>query len=455
LETVELKLVQSLFWVSVLLVNLMIGEAYAKDRAKLIHYGWDNPNLAALSDALNKLSLSPFDGFSVAIPGLDQVFTTATNSAPALPETPAGALANSYVVVHAATDHQFDWANDAHWQVALANMRTLAKLAHDGGFKGLVFDMEPYGKSPWDYQTQPAHDVLSFAKFETLVEARGQDMMNAMQQEFPGLDVWCLYGLSAFTDAIKEPDFDLAYQGYGLWPAFFGGWIKAAAPTTRIIDGNEPSYYYTDAKEFDANKVRIKNDLVRLLPNDVRAAYVAKIQIAHSVFVDSTMNLAGSPRFIGYYFKTDEDRQQLLKQNISAAMQSSDTLVWIYAEQVQWWGKAPRKEIDDAIRAAKSAPVPPASAAIKISAEKWRARISIGGKMLDVKGMPVKPDGFKPAIAKVACSSWGDRGEYGCEFPKGSSFTIEPVLKTHNVKPARMKFLRVEKSNWDVNWLVQ
>jgi hypothetical protein len=441
-----------LFWISAFFITWVTADAYAQGRAKLIHYGWDNPSLSTLLEALKKLAASPFDGFSVEVPGLDQVFMTTINPAPILPETPDGTLAESYVVVHAATDDHFDWANDVHWQTALANMRTLAKLAHDGGFKGLVFDMEPYGKSPWDYQTQPAHTRLDFTAFQTLVEARGAAMMDAMQQEFPGLDIWCLYGLTAIN---MDDDTPLAEQGYGLWPAFFGGWIKASAPTTRVIDGNEPSYYYSDAKEFDANKARITHDLEQLLPEDARAAYAEKIHVAHSVYVDSAMNLAGSPRFIGYYFKSDAERLILLKQNIAAAVQSSDTLVWVYAENIKWWEAPPRSDIDEAIRAAKIAPTSQPSPIIRAAAENWKARISIGGKFTDKYGKPAKPDSFRPALANVACSTWGDRGEYGCDFPKGSTIVVEPVFKARSAIPARIKLRNLQKSTWGVNWRVE
>jgi hypothetical protein len=442
-----------------LLTTIFCSASLAKDHAKLIHYGWDNPTISTLPDALKKLAASPFDGLSVAVPGLDQIFTTKLNrdteSTAALAKIPRGALSNSYIVVHAAADELFDWTDNTHWVAAMGNMRLLTKLAQAGGFKGLVFDMEPYGKSPWDYQTQATQERLNFAEYQTLVEQRGREMMAAMQQDYPGLDVWCLYGLSAFTDAIDEPDFKLAEHGYGLWPAFFGGWIKAAAPTTRIIDGNEPSYYYTDAREFASNRLSIANKLANLLPAQDRAAYVEKIHVGHAVFVDAIMNLAGSPRFIGYYFKSDAMRRALLQQNISAAMRSSDTLVWIYAENMKWWQATARTDIDKAIRRAKFAEIPSINLMINSAAERWKARISIGGKMMDATGKAVKPDGFKPALAALACSSWGDRGEYGCDFPKDSSVVIEPIFHDRQVNPAKITLKNLQKSNWGLNWVVK
>jgi hypothetical protein len=431
----------------------LASTAHAKTRAKLIHYGWDNPTIANLPQALTKLAYSPFDGISVAAPGIDEIFKTTVNSdessSAALAKLVPGQLAQSYLVIHAAAEDSFDWTNDSHWASAKQNMRILAKLAHQGGFKGVVFDMEPYGKSPWDYATQPARTKLSFSAFQARVEQRGVDMMNAMQDEFPGLDVWCLYGLSAFNGS----DQPLQENGYGLWASFFGGWLKTAAPTTRIIDGNEPSYYYTSPQDFSAGNANILEAAERL-PEDSRAAYLQKIKVGHAVYVDGIMNLTNSPRFIGHYFKSDSERSALLKQNISSALEASDTLVWVYAENVKWWESPPRQDIDTAIREAKLAVLTKADPAIERAAKKWRERISIGGKMTDSNGKGLKPDGFEPELAAAACSTWGDRGEYACEFPKGSSGQFKPIFKGRKVTPSQLKFKNLSASNWGVNWRV-
>jgi hypothetical protein len=220
----------------------------AKADPKLIHFGWDYPTIESLPKILEKFEASPFDSLSAISKAHDQIFTTKT-----LPETIDDAdysvfaklkprqLSNSYLVVHAAMDGIFDWSNDQHWRLVLNNTRSLAKLAHRGGFKGLVFEIEPYGKSPWDYSSQPARDKIDFAVFQNLVQKRGQDMIQAIQTEFPGLDLFCLYGLSVMASLLENPSAQFSEQGYGLWPAFFGGLMKAAAPTTRIIDGNKPS----------------------------------------------------------------------------------------------------------------------------------------------------------------------------------------------------------------------
>jgi hypothetical protein len=442
-------------------VNLTTN-ANAERKVKLIHFGWDNPTIATLPQMLKKFEASPFDGISVTATAHDQVFTVNL-----LPETiydvdyailaklKPGQLSNSYLVIHSATDGVFDWTNDQHWSVVLKNIRSLARLAHRGGFKGLAFDMEPYGKSPWDYSTQPAYGKLAFSNFQDLLQKRGEDMIQAIQEEFPGLDVFCLYGLSAMTSLLDDPLTQMSGQGYGLWPAFFGGWIKAAAPMTRIIDGNEPSYYYTTAKDFSASKERINVELAQFLKPELRAAYKRKISLGQAVFVDGIMNLHQSPRFIGYYFKTDQQRLKFLQQNTALGLKSADSLVWVYAEKVSWWKDGAPKDIDLALRNAKENKRPLELVVTQTAVDAWKNRVSIGGTFADATGKAFTPSKFKPALAAAACSTWGDHGEYSCEFPKGTTIEIEPEIVGHRFKPKSQKFKNIVNSKWDANWLVE
>jgi hypothetical protein len=231
-----LRMLKCIAAILLMFLNLTTN-ASAESLVKLIHFGWDNPTIATLPKMLEKFGASPFDGISVIATAHDQVFTVK-----ALPDTvdetdyailaklKPGQLSNSYFVMHAATDGVFDWTDDQHWLSVLRKTRSLARLAHRGGFKGLVFDMEPYGKSPWDYATQPSHGKLAFAAFQDLVQERGENMLQAMQEEFPGLDVFCLYGLSAMTSLLDDPSAQMTEQGYGLWPHFLGVGLKPLLP---------------------------------------------------------------------------------------------------------------------------------------------------------------------------------------------------------------------------------
>lgn len=444
----------------------------ASAQPKLIHYGWDNPDITSLPVVLPKLKDSVFDGLAANSKGHDQIFSAvpfhphsfARDNA-VLKILPSRALANSYLLLHAATDDKFDWSNKKHWASSLSNMRQMAKLAKAGGFKGLVFDMEPYGKSPWNYHSQKAKDQLSFAAFQDLLQSRGAEMMEAMQQEFPGLDLWCLFGLSAHSYLLADPvtltdaNALLINDGYGLWSAFFGGMVASAADDTRIIDGNEPSYYYTDAAGFAKAATTIKADLQRFLKPKLRKTYEQKILLGHAVYVDGVMNLHNSPRFIGYYFKSDKDRLELLARNTANALATSETLVWVYAEKNRWWDGVIRKDVDAALQRAKNAVAKtaaiPASVALRAAEKQLKTRVTIGGKFQTSNGKGVKPESFGSPFNDMACSTWGDEGDYACEFPKDSNVVITPRTTGAIFEPGQQHFKAVAKSTYGIDWVVK
>ena len=455
---------------------LATQSAAADGRVKLVHYGWENPAISKLPDIIAKLAQSPFDGLAAKASAHNEIFQSA-----ALPEAdfaddfatlsklPKGALGESYMVVNSATDNVYDWTNNAHWQAALANMRVIVRLAKAGGFKGIVFDVEPYGKSPWDYSTQPGSAVgkrPAFDDYAKLLNARGAAMMDMMEGEFPGLQIWCLFGLSANNAALERIQSGEArsevfsQDSYGLWPAFLSGWIGAGDAATRVFDGNENAYYYTKRQDFEAARAYIQTDLPELLEPASREKYSRKIELAHAVYLDGIMASAKSPRFIGYYLKSDQARLAMLRAHVMNAMQTSQTLVWVYAELPKWWDESPDKNIDDTLRAAKldslaGKPAPGDLPEVAAAAKALSEAISTGGKILDANGNPVPIDGFEPALAKAACGTWGDHGEYGCTFPRGMDIVIEPIIAGRTLTPPRIERKAPDKADWGADFVVK
>jgi hypothetical protein len=441
--------------------------------AKLIHYGWDNPKIWQLPTVIPKFVKSPFDGLSVNPTAFNTVFTSKPFAASVIAEDiktlakiDRSKLANSYVVVLSAADADFDWSNDSHWKSAVGNIRLVAKLAKMGGFKGIVFDMEPYGKNPWTYATQAAHEKLKFPAMAGLVRTRGKSFMKAMQQEYPGLQLWGLYGLSV----IKYDDENvlsgipintvLADSSYGLWPAFYNGWFDAVSGKTRITDGNEYAYFFSKRGEYTAAVSTIRNNYAKYISPEVRAKYKAYLKVGHSVYVDAVMNTTNTPRFIGYYFKNDTGRARLLHNNIVHALQTSESLVWVYSEQHKWWQSPPRAIIDNAVRKAKSDAArgvkPTLSNAEILSAEKAvKNVVIIGGTFKDEAGNGVKPESFGSAFNDKTCYSFGDVGQYGCGFPNGTDATITPVFKDRTVSPVSRSFTKLGKSDFSTDWVVR
>jgi hypothetical protein len=442
-------------------------------KATLIHYGWDNPTVSQLPQVLPKLKTSVFDGISVAADQYTEIFRATASPAnvhaanlSTLQKLDRTLLKNSYMLVLAKTDGVFDWSNEAHWAATLNNMRLLVKLAKAGGFKGIVFDVEPYGKNPWDYGTQPGVKKLTYAKFASLVRQRGQSMMRMMQKEFPGIEVWGLYGLTANAYDYEEVTAGaavstvLSSSGYGLWPSFFNGWIDVADAKTRIIDGNEPAYYYSRTDQFKNAIPFIRDKLADLISQEARTKYKATVKVGQAVYVDAVMNLWGSPRFIGYYFKSDTERAALLYSNTLNALQTSQTLVWVYSERENWWRSPPRAITVNALKKAKAAAATTVKPPVPTTAQKTaeagvKSAITIGGTFTDAQGKGYAPSSWGSTLNAAACATWGDRGSYSCTFPKGMTVKVTPIVDGKTVGPLTRTLKTLSVSDWSVNWTVR
>jgi hypothetical protein len=457
--------------------------AKASTSARLIHYGWDNTRIWSLNGVLPKLNNSVFDGMSISASQFTEIFMATAHPSSIIdddkayidqiPRAQLALLKNSYMLVHSKTDDVFDWSNDTHWTSTMSNMRLLVKLAQYAELKGLVYDMEPYGKSPWDYATQPAavENRLSFAKLSALVRRRGRRMMDMMQTEFPGLEIWCLYGLSALTgDYYAGSDFDaqqaLQDAGYGLWAPFYNGWIDTMAASTTIVDGNEPSYYFTRTNNFTDQKRLVRYSLDVFLANDTRTKYHNNVKMGHAVYVDAVMNTHNSPRFIGYYLNDTKyaSRTKLLHSNALNALQSTESVVWVYSEIFKWWRGKPvvPKRVDQALKKAKadykSGNVLPPKPWNALRQAEWGIRNAkfIGGTFQSADGTEMfAPSTWGSNLNNNACTTWGDRGQYHCTYPLGSTVTITPKIEGRIVKPRSRTFVNVTVDNWSVNWVVE
>jgi hypothetical protein len=446
----------------------------ATPRARLIHFGWDNPKMWNLPNVMGRFRTSVFDGMSVQATEYSEIFRSTAFALDVhdadrqvLDSINTTLLQSSYIVVHSRTDNRFDWTNDAHWAATVTNMRLLVSLAKYGSFRGIVFDMEPYGKSPWDYSTQPAKGTRSWEELSGIVRERGAEMMTAVQEVYPGIEIWCLYGLSANLFDYESlawidggPQTVLVQSGYGLWPAFFNGWLDTKDSTTTLVDGNEPAYYFTRKRQFEAQKSLLRYNVSIFLDPASRAEYADQIVIGHAVYVDAVMNMFGSPRFIGYYLGDKSNRSKLLYSNVLNALSTSESLVWVYSEINKWWAKPTGAVIDGSIRRGKAAAAsgtsPPAPWTQLVRAERSLSNVKeIGGTFKDSSGRGYVPSDWGSALNNVGCATWGDHGEYSCAFPPNSrNVTIRPRIPGKRVVPQFRRYAKIDASSWSVNWRV-
>jgi hypothetical protein len=434
---------------------------------KLVEFGWDKPRPAQLTAA--QLDGSVFDGVMFASSAGDRVIVPEAlpvksfdDDIAALKKISSGKLRNSFYVINVNAD-TWDWFDDARWGNAETNLYQFARVAKEGGLRGLMFDPEVYQFDLWAYKSQPRRGQHSFKEFETQMRKRGAQTMRAFERAYPGVTVLSLYLFSAF-EAAAGATYEAAHAGLeedgslGLFAAFAEGMLEAATDEAVMVDGFEPSYYHLRPADFDVGRKRALTDAQLFVTPELRQKFQRQVKFANAVYVDGVMNLFDSARFFGYYLKNDDDRRALLAHNVYHGLRSSDEFVWVYAESVNWWQrtietqssftaleaavKRGRQELLEG-RALSDDP----TAAVARAEVAFNAKVAVGGDILGRSGLNIKFGALQNN-----CGTWANARRWSCIMPGGSSFTVMPTAEGASFQPASRSFVNLVKDNWSVSF---
>ena len=307
---------------------------------KLIEMGWDQPRPVFLKANLKTLESRGFDGMVVG-PSFGKEIFNKTPYADAdvardqadLSAAKSAKMTENFLRMDARLEPGWSWYSDVDWAAAEKNVRAFARMAKAGGFRGILFDTEPYGQNPWAFSAA-LYPGKSFVQVGAQVRSRGASFMRALQSEMPNVRVFCLF----FVASVRE-DLEAGYleqNGNALLLAFADGMLDAINPGAQIIDGNEYTYYNTNAQQFD-DSVRFIHDSAKIVAPENRAKYAAQVKAASAVFEDGVLDLYKSPRFSGHYMNSDADRLKLLEHNVYHGLRASDGFTWVYSENLDWW----------------------------------------------------------------------------------------------------------------------
>ena len=104
---------------------------------------------------------------------------------------------------------------------------------------------------------------------------------------------------------------------YGLTNAFMCGMLEGADPGTRLIDGNEGSYYYAERQDYSVGYNRIKNkipgpnnDTLDIIPEDLKTKYIQQVECGQAIWGDLS----------------------IVSDKVFWALESTDHYVWMWTE---------------------------------------------------------------------------------------------------------------------------
>ena len=254
-----------------------------------------------------------------------------------------------WVVSYLKNDEHFDWFDDAQWENVLHNIEHLARLAKDGGLRGLVLDAEEYNCLFWSYGGSRADYALknletykdkSWKEVRDRVRQRGQSFIQAVNKGYPGCLMWLLYGYSRVNPA--DPA-GLSDATNGLYAGFIDGMLEASDNETVFIDGCEDAYGRSEPEEFMRLRKTITEKALKY--TTVPEIYREKIRVGFGLYLDMTQGT----------WRSDQPNDNKmtparLEKALRNALEISDGYVWIYSENPSWWLTDPDDNFGENVR---------------------------------------------------------------------------------------------------------
>ena len=164
--------------------------AFSAPKVKVIDLSWSNPTIAFLEQHLAEMEKdSPLDGITIRFAGKTEEVNgvkygptsgNAWNKRPWKYELLRDEIQrykalhftqftdNFYYLTTSAMD--FDWCSDDDWKNVANNFGVAAKAAREMGLKGLLVDIEEYGKHFWNYGDDVHPKDISFDDLRKLAE---------------------------------------------------------------------------------------------------------------------------------------------------------------------------------------------------------------------------------------------------------------------------------------------
>lgn len=224
-----------------------------------------------------------------------------------------------------------NFLDDDWWDNISNNMRLLARLAKQGGCKGLAVDTEGYASGlswgPWTGQLEVCrwYSGMSWGYVMDAARARGRQVMSAINQEYPGIEIVVIPGWSQIAndwyDGIGNDRSKLKDTSYTFLIPFLDGMLEASDGRTRFVDGGEAaySYSYRQEAEFEHHDT------------DFVGKYAMRMSTVPGIFRKKVRTGFGLYFWMNWY--TPEQFRDLVFWSLVHGK-----FTWVYSESaVPWW----------------------------------------------------------------------------------------------------------------------
>ena len=315
-------------------------------RAKLIEFGWDEPDPAFMMRHVQEMRATPFDGcvfhlvadhedpppnFTWQCWGRVRYERAAFDGCVSdlLAAHDAGGFTDNFLRFN-TTPADIDWFDD--FSAVLHNAEIAAGVAREGRCAGILFDIEQYNAQLFDYPALRASTGRDWDAYAAQARLRGAEVMDAFQRGFPGLAVFLTFGYCLPWNQMQRRGAPLDAVPYGLLAPFLDGMTDACDAGATLIDGHESSYAYREPEQFDEARRRLLSDVLDIVAEPARYANV--FRVAFGLWLDCDWRDHG---WDAQDFTKNHHQPEQFAACLRRALNLADDYVWIYTETPRWW----------------------------------------------------------------------------------------------------------------------
>jgi len=267
-----------------------------------------------------------------------------------------------------------NWFDDEWWEIICHNVGKIAKVAHEGGCKGILIDPEQYSYSWWgwalltetqDFETSYRRGNKDFYKGKTVeqvmekVRQRGREFARGINAEFPDPVIMFFHAAGYAAWQVNDPRWD-SYKvaPFGLMGPFIDGILEGSTDQTLIVDATSQAKWWTRRSQLEGARKLVKEDALKL--SQVPELYKKKVKVGFCYRLDyhpDEEKVDGHDK-IGGLFNPEKPASNFfspakLLETLKLALEIGDGYVLFWNAKSNWWldsadakpiGGAPRYE---------------------------------------------------------------------------------------------------------------
>ena len=221
------------------------------------------------------------------------------------------------------------WNDNEGWSRIANNMGVMAKLAKNGGLKGLFLDWEDYskvGQFTRKEEDPPIEETIKLAR------QRGREIGNAVFKEFPDIVFFSYWWLCCESHIAGLQAEERAYAlKRSVWVSFVDGLFDVMPDGVKMIDGREHYHLESFRRDFYKQGGIIQAACQALLSPENREKYRRAIRVSYGHYLDMYTNDESAGHW--YYGPEGGSRLEHFRRNLEQSLLATSEYVWIYGEK--------------------------------------------------------------------------------------------------------------------------